>query len=140
MIGTWSDWPAAVLVTVHCDQCGKVWSIGHRAMGDLHLGFIKGLDRPYALARAVGDARIQREWPGPVVSREDYYAGVEAMAPACECGGAFRYGAEPRCPTCRSTSEQWTKCRTLMYPDSYVLRLTSNRHIGHTKSPPCLSG
>ena len=70
-----------------CDTCGKVWSIGHRDMGDLHLGFIKGLDRPYAIARAAGDARIQREWPGPVVSREDDYAGVEAMAPVCECGG-----------------------------------------------------
>jgi hypothetical protein len=102
---------------LHCDQCGKVWSIGHRDMGDLHLGFVKGLGRPYAIARAASDARIQREFPGPVVTREAYYAGVEAMAPACECGGSFRYGAGPRCPTCRSTSEQWTEGRTLVHYD-----------------------
>jgi hypothetical protein len=102
---------------LHCDTCGKVWSIAHRDMGDLHLGFIKGLDRPYAVARAAGDARIQREWPGPVVSSEDYYSGVEAMAPICKCGGSFRYGAEPRCPKCRSTSEAWTEGRLVMFYD-----------------------
>ena len=102
---------------LHCDQCGKVWSIGHKDMGDLHLGFVKGLGRPYAIARARMDAQIQREFPGPAISREDYYTGVEALAPACACGGSFRYDAPPRCPRCRSTSEDWTMTRTIMHYD-----------------------
>ena len=102
---------------LHCDQCGRVWSIGHADLGDLHLGFVKGLGRPYAIARAENDARIQREFPGPVVSGEAYVAGVEALAPACECGGSFKYDAPPRCPTCRSTSEDWTPTGYMIFVD-----------------------
>ena len=32
---------------------------------------------------------------------------AEATLDPCTCGGRFRYDAPPRCPACRSTSEQW---------------------------------
>ena len=48
---------------LHCDACGGA-SVGHRELGDIHLRFIKGLDHPYALARAEMDGRIQGSIPG----------------------------------------------------------------------------
>ncbi len=50
---------------LHCEQCGKVWSIGHRGRWvDLHLGFIKGLDRPYAVAQGGRRRTHQARVPG----------------------------------------------------------------------------
>lgn len=76
-------------------------------MGDIHLGFVKGLSGPYAVARSKMDRRIQAEYPGEPLTEAEYHTAVEATLKPCQCGGRFRYDAPPRCPTCRSTSEAW---------------------------------
>jgi hypothetical protein len=81
--------------------------VAHRDLGDIHLGFVKGLGRPYAVARAQMDRRIQEEFQGEPLSRIDYRSAVEGTLDACSCGGRFRYDAPTRCPSCRSTSEMW---------------------------------
>jgi hypothetical protein len=92
---------------LHCDSCGKTQSVGHEELGDIHLRFVKGLKVPYAVSRAAMDRRIQREYPGKPLSRDEYHAAAEATLDPCPCGGRFRYSAPPRCPTCASTSEVW---------------------------------
>jgi len=92
---------------LHCDTCGEAKSVGHEELGDIHLGFVKGLPGPYAVNRSEMDRRIQRGYPGEPLTEAEYHAAAEATLDACSCGGAFRYDAEARCPECRSTSELW---------------------------------
>ena len=94
---------------LHCDTCGEVKSITHQELGDIHLGFVKGLPGPYAVVRSEMDRRIQREYQGEPLTQAEYQAAAEATIDACSCGGHFRYDAEARCPACRSTSEQWNR-------------------------------
>lgn len=97
---------------LHCNACGRARSVRHQDLGDVHLGFIKGLKTPYAIARAKLDRSIQENYPGPVLTREEYHAAAEATLEPCRCGGRFEYAAEARCPGCRSTSEMWDHDRT----------------------------
>jgi hypothetical protein len=53
------------------------------------------------------DRRIQQEYPGEPLSRDEYHAAAEATLDPCACGGQFRYDAPARCPDCRSTGEMW---------------------------------
>jgi hypothetical protein len=92
---------------LHCDTCGRSRSVSHRDLGDVHLEFVKGLGRPYAIARMDMDRRIQKEYEGEPIGRDEYHLLAEASLEPCECGGPFRYDANPRCPTCRSTSGDW---------------------------------
>ena len=92
---------------LHCDTCGKGRSVSHQELGDVHLGFVKGLPGPYAVARAMMDRRIQREYQGEALTRDDYHAAAHATLEECDCGGRFTYAASARCPECRSTSDQW---------------------------------
>jgi hypothetical protein len=92
---------------LHCDRCGRAQSVGHEELGDTHLRFVKGLPGPYTVGRTAIDRRIQREYPGKPLSRDEYHAAAEATVDPCPCGGQFRYGAPPRCPACGSTSEMW---------------------------------
>ncbi len=92
---------------LHCDTCGKDRSVSHQDLGDVHLGFVKGLPGPYAVARAAMDRRIQREYQGKPLTRDEYHAAAEATLEACACGGRFTYDAPARCPECRSTHDQW---------------------------------
>ena len=94
---------------LHCDQCGRSTSIGHKELGDIHLRFVKGLKVPYAIARAEMDRRIQANYPGEPLSRDEYHAAAEATLDPCDCGGRFKYDAPLRCPTCRSTKELWVR-------------------------------
>lgn len=94
---------------LHCDTCGADRSIGHHELGDIHLRFVKGLPGPYAVARSEADRRIQREYPGEPIGREEYHTLAEATLELCACGGRFRYDAPPRCPDCRALPEQWTR-------------------------------
>lgn len=92
---------------LHCHTCGRTRSVGHEDMGVIHLGFVKGLPGPYAVARSDMDRQIQAEYPGAPLTRGEYHAAVEATLEPCACSGRFRYDAPARCPSCRSTSEQW---------------------------------
>lgn len=92
---------------LHCDRCGRTQDVGHQDLGDIHLRFVKGLPGPYAVSRAAMDRRIQQEYPGEPLNRDEYHTAAEATLEPCECGGRFLYDAPPRCSTCRSTSEQW---------------------------------
>jgi hypothetical protein len=92
---------------LHCDACGRSHSVAHKDLGKIHLGFVKGLRVPYALARAAMDRSIQENYPGPTLTREEYHEASEATLEPCPCGGHFLYAAEARCPSCRSTSEMW---------------------------------
>lgn len=68
---------------------------------------MKGLPGPYAVARAAMDRRIQAEYPGKTLTRDEYHAAAEATLEPCVCGGRFRYEAPARCHGCRSTQDQW---------------------------------
>ena len=92
---------------LHCAACGKAQGVTHENLGDIHLRFVKGLGRPYAVARAAMDRRIQQEYPGEPLSRPEYHAAAEWTLGPCPCGGRFRYDAPARCPNCGSTSEMW---------------------------------
>ena len=92
---------------LHCDTCGATKSVSHHELGEIHLGFVKGLPGPYAVARAAMDRRIQAEYPGPTLTRDEYHAAAEATVSRCASGGTFRCDAPARCPGCRSTDEEW---------------------------------
>jgi hypothetical protein len=94
---------------LHCDTCGETRHVGHQELGDIHLRFVKGLPGSYAVVRAEMDRRIQREYPGEPLTRDEYHAAAEATLDPCACGGRFRYDAPARCPECRSTSEHWDR-------------------------------
>ncbi len=98
---------------LYCEDCGKARSVGHQDLGDIHLRFVKGLNHPYAVARAEMDRRIQLEYPGEPLDRAEYHVAAEGTLEPCPCGGRFRYDAPPRCPDCRSTSELWDKDPTV---------------------------
>jgi hypothetical protein len=92
---------------LHCDRCGQSRSVSHRDLGDTHLRFIKGLGTPYAVARGELDRHIQAEYDGKPIGRAEYHALAEASLEPCACGWTFRYDAVARCPSCRSTSDEW---------------------------------
>ena len=92
---------------LHCETCGRTRTVSQEALGDIHLRYVKGLPGPYAIARSAFDHRIQLEYPGEPLTREEYRAAAEATLDPCTCGGRFGYDAPARCPTCRSTSDAW---------------------------------
>jgi hypothetical protein len=92
---------------LHCDACGAGRSISHEDLGDIHLGFVKGLPVPYAVARMRLDQQIKATFQGPVLTRDEYHAAAEATLDRCSCGGRFTYDAPPRCPSCRSLPDRW---------------------------------
>lgn len=98
---------------LHCDTCGESRSVSHQELGDVHLGFVKGLPGPYAVARAAMDRRIQAEYPGKPLTRGQYHAAAQATIGSCACGGRFTYNAPARCPGCRSTHDQWDEDPTV---------------------------
>jgi hypothetical protein len=87
---------------LHCDQCGRGKTLAFDRIGELHLGYVKGLRGPYSIATAAGDVVIQREYRGKALTEADYQAAVEAKLRKCKCGGRFTFAAVPRCPKCRS--------------------------------------
>ena len=92
---------------LHCDRCGRPQSVAHRDLGDIHLRFVKGLETPYAVARAAMDRDIQANYPGEPIGRAEYHGLAEATLDACPCGGRFAYDAPARCPGCGATAEAW---------------------------------
>lgn len=92
---------------LHCDTCGATKSVSHQELGDIHLGFVKSLPGPYAVARPSMDRLIQQEHPGRALTGDESHAAAEATLDRRACGGTFRYDAPARCPGCRSTDDQW---------------------------------
>jgi hypothetical protein len=92
---------------LHCDQCGATRSVSHQELGDIHLGFVKGLPGPYAVSRMRMDREIKEHYPGPTLTRDEYHAAAEVTLESCACGGRFRYDAQARCPSCRSGPQDW---------------------------------
>ena len=66
---------------LHCDTCGATKSVSHEELGDIHLGFVKGLPGPYAMARAAMDRRIQAEYPGRTLTQGRVPRGDRGYAP-----------------------------------------------------------
>jgi hypothetical protein len=97
---------------LHCDRCGASRHVEHESLGEIHLRFVKGLATPYALARAAFDRQVQAEYPAEPLSRDEYHAAAEATLEPCDCGGAYSYKAPGRCPTCRSTPDDWDLAST----------------------------
>ena len=94
---------------LHCDKCGTTRNVGHEELGDIHLRYVKGLPGPYAVSRMEMDRRIQQEYAGEPISRDEYRVAAEATLEPCACGGTFRYDAPARCPGCRSRRDQWDR-------------------------------
>lgn len=92
---------------LHCDTCGDTRSVSHEDLGEIHLGFVKGLPGPYAVGRSAMDRRIKETYEGEPLSRDQYHAAAQATLDACGCGGRFTYDAPARCPECRSTEDRW---------------------------------
>ena len=89
---------------LHCDRCGAERAISFDEIGEPHLRYIKGLDVPYSEVTAEHDRHIQQTYPGEPMDRDEYEAAVEQLCGQCECGGAYRFDAPPRCPECRSAN------------------------------------
>jgi hypothetical protein len=79
---------------VRCDSCGKVKRIAFVELGILHLRYLKGIPKPYAVSKKERDV--------PPLSEDDYYDAIEATAGTCRCGGNFCLDAPLRCPSCGS--------------------------------------
>lgn len=78
-------------------------SICFDELGDLHLAYLKGLPRPYAIISREHDLHVKATYPDPAVSELEYRAAIESSLKRHNCGGRFRFDAPPRCPKCRST-------------------------------------
>ncbi len=87
---------------LHCDKCGKLKIVDFDDLGEIHLRYLKGLDRPYCVATMGRDKFIQENYPGNPIDENEYHRLVEEFAGKCECGGKFTFDAQPRCPNCGS--------------------------------------
>jgi len=93
---------------LHCDNCGGEKKISFMDIGEIHLKYIKGLDKPYCIATAGYDQYIQDTYLGDPIAKDDYYRLVEEFAGKCECGGNYTFNARHRCPNCKSTNYEPT--------------------------------
>ena len=87
---------------LHCDTCGAEKTVNHKALGEIHLRFIKGLDRPYCGVSAKHDRSVQKHYRGTPISEKDYFTAIEEFAGRCACGGKYTLKASPRCSKCKS--------------------------------------
>jgi predicted RNA-binding Zn-ribbon protein involved in translation (DUF1610 family) len=85
---------------LRCDRCGKEKSLSFDRLGEAHLKYVKGLDRPHSEATRFFDEKIQASYPGAPLTEEEYFAIVEEIAGDHECGGHFTMTAPARCPKC----------------------------------------
>ncbi|GBE66123.1 hypothetical protein MFM001_25850 [Mycobacterium sp. MFM001] len=87
---------------LRCEECGKTRAIGFDELGDLHLRYLKGSTMPHSVASAKHDELVREYVDVEPISATQYWAGVEALAGHCECGGNITFDAPARCPACRS--------------------------------------
>jgi hypothetical protein len=87
------------LSTGNCDHCNQTFGyyLGHCGFGDCS----------YACCEKCGKTAILSMWDKRMsklpacVSQQEICAEWEPYIQPCECGGAFKKGACPRCPYCR---------------------------------------
>ena len=89
---------------LRCEECGETKFVSIYDLGELHTRFAKGLPGAYAGLTERKDAFIREFEPVEPISQTEYFAGIEAVAGHCSCGGKFTLTASPRCPACRSTN------------------------------------
>jgi DNA-directed RNA polymerase subunit RPC12/RpoP len=82
-------------------RCGRAKAIGFEDLGDLHLRYLKGSDRPYTIAYAGEHRHVREHLEIEPMTRDDYYDAVE-KAYKCDCGGKLSFDASARCPKCGS--------------------------------------
>lgn len=87
-----------------CEKCGGDKSVDFDELGDIHLGYLKGLSEPYCMASSEHDKYVRENYPGESLTEEEYHQEVENIAGKCECGGQYKFHAPSRCPKCKSTN------------------------------------
>lgn len=87
---------------LQCVRCGQATNIGFSDLGDLHLRYLKGSDRPYTVAFADQHRYVREHLDIEPIAEDDYYAAVEVAAGKCDCGGKLSFDAPARCPKCGS--------------------------------------
>jgi hypothetical protein len=88
---------------LRCEQCGEETSVGFDELGDLHVRYLKGSERPYTVVHAEQHRHVRDHVDVEPLSSEEYFAAVEVAAGQCDCGGKLSFDAPARCPECRST-------------------------------------
>jgi len=86
---------------LHCDRCGAEKRVSLEEIGEAHIRFVKGLKVPYSSVTMEMDRKIQEEYPGEPILKQEYHEEIEEIAGMCACGGSFSMSAQPRCPECR---------------------------------------
>jgi hypothetical protein len=89
---------------LRCDACGAERGVPFEELGELHGRWLKGLPGVYAIATADIEAAWKAAIPGEPLGEDEYHAAVENHAGICDCGGSYRFNAQPRCPACRSAN------------------------------------
>lgn len=87
---------------LHCDTCGAEKIIPFDQLGEAHLRYIKGPAGPHSKTTRSLDKFVQKNYPDPPLSEEEYHAIVEETAGDHACGGHFCFDAPVRCPKCGS--------------------------------------
>ncbi len=89
---------------LRCEECGETKFISLFELGGHHTRFVKGLRGAYSHCTEPWDTFIHEHAPVDPITETEYYAGIEAVAGRCVCGGKFTLTAPPRCPACWSTN------------------------------------
>jgi len=89
---------------LHCDTCGVEKIIPFDELGEAHLRYIKGHTGTHSKTTRSLDKFVQKNYPDPPLSEEEYHAIVEETAGDHDCGGHFCFDAPVRCPKCGSAN------------------------------------
>jgi hypothetical protein len=86
------------LSTGNCENCHRTFGyyLGHCGFGNCSYAYCEKCGKTAILS--MWDTRMSKLPPG--VSQQEICAEWEPYMRPCECGGAFKKGALPRCPHC----------------------------------------
>ena len=100
-----------------CEKCGEDKSIDFNELGDVHLGYLKGLPGPYCVATSEHDEYVRENYPGKPLTDEEYHREVENIVGKCKCGGQYKFYAPPRCQKCKSKNIFKDTCGEVLFYD-----------------------